>query len=144
MESRRKACIGVSGRPQIFGALTAHFFFLVALTKYVNSTSTDSPLTGPRNHLIAAAVWAVIGYSAYHLELRQEEIIAEKLAVIRRNRDVQDAREAARKEMAQKIASGEFKLKKEGEVDGLSPKQLYEDWRDLAKRHLEERQKEGH
>jgi len=94
--------------------------------------------------LIAAAVWAVIGYSAYHLELRQEEIIAEKLAVIRRNRDVQDAREAARKEMAQRIASGELKLKKEGEVDGLSPKQLYEDWRDLARRHLEERQKEGH
>jgi hypothetical protein len=94
--------------------------------------------------LIAAVVWAVIGYGAYHLELRQEEIIAEKLAVIRRNRDVQDAREAARREMAQRIASGELKLKKEGEVDGLSPKQLYEDWRDLAKRHLEERQKEGH
>lgn len=89
-------------------------------------------------------MWAVIGYGAYHLELRQEEIITEKLAIIRRNRDVQDAREAARKEMAQKIASGDLKLKRTGEVDGLSPKQLYEDWRDLARRHLEERQKEGH
>ena len=45
--------------------------------------------------------------------------------------------------MAQKIASGEVKLKKEDGVDGLSPKQLYEDWTDLAKRHLEERQKGG-